>query len=271
MIRLEHYFAVGALLLLVVSVISLYNFITKRQLLSGHILTLLEILTILSVTFFIFKFSIYKHICILTNLGLNLLNFSFIGLILSFLFSALFRIKPLFAILSPIFFVTYVVGFVKSLNVIPHQTSPYTILTYIHITLFTTGIIFNLLSLICFFLEKYFYLALKRKVWSNIIFMTESIEKIGIIGLVCLIMTMLVFGLGSFVGVYKVIDKGEFQFFVDPLPVGTIVSFLLLVTTSLCRMLDIKWLSYFNVTLISNTIIIGAYMVHLLFGIGRHN
>ncbi len=268
--KLEHYFALSAFMLFIVAVISLYDFATKKQFLPPPVLVLLEISSILSITLFILKFSIYKHLCILTSLGLNLLNLTFIGLILSFIFSVAFKIKPLFSILSPIFLIIYTVGFVKSLNAIPHETSKYTILTYIHITLFTAGIIFNLLSLICFFLEKYFYISLKNKVWGNIISMPESVEKISTVGFICLIITMLVFGLGLFVGVYKIIEKSEFQFFIDPLPIGSILSFTLLVFTYIFKMYEKKWLSYFNVTLISNIIIVISYISHIAFGIGKH-
>lgn len=269
--KLEHYFAFSAIMLFIVAVISLYSFATKKQFLSTAMLIFLEVLSILSVVLFILKFSIYKHICILTSLGLNLLNLAFIGLILSFIFSIVYKIRPLFSILSPIFLIIYIVGFVKSLNDIPHETSKYTILTYIHVILFTAGIIFNLLSLICFLLEKYFYVALRKKVWGDIISMPESVEKINTIGLICLIITMLMFGLGLFVGVYKVIEKSEFQFFMDPLPIGSTLSFLLLVFTYIFRMYEAKWLSYFNVTLVSNIVIVVSYIVHIAFGIGKHN
>lgn len=270
MITAGYYFLVSTIFLFVVAVISLYNFIGKKQLIPNTFLILLEVLTIFSVGLFIFKFSIYKHICILTSLGLNLLNLSFIGLLLSFLFSIFFKIRPLFSILSPLFFIIYVVGFIKSLNAISPKTSQYTILTYIHITLFTAGIVFNLLSLICFFLEKYLYSALKSKEWWNIVFITGSIEKIRAIGIVCFIVTLLVFGLGLLIGTYRVLEKYDFLFFIEPLSIGSIIVVILLLLTYISRIYSITWLSYFNVSLISNIIIFMSYILHLVFNIGKH-
>ncbi len=270
--NIELHFAVSATLLFLISVISLYNISTKNVLASKSIITyILELITLGFVISFVFRFSIYKHICILTNIGYNLLNMTFLGLVFSFIVGVVFRLKLLFSILTPIFLIIYIIGFIKSLNILPTKVAGYTIITYIHIIFFTGGIIFNLLSFVFFTLEKYLYESLRKKIWRGVVYIPESMEKIGKLGFIFLIITFLMFGLGFLSGIYRIIETKKFQYLVDPLSVGGVLAGILLFLTYIFKTCEIKWISNLASTFSSNIVMGISYIITLYLNLGIHH
>ncbi|MFN7181248.1 MAG: hypothetical protein ACK4NF_01040 [Planctomycetota bacterium] len=270
-ISMELHFAVSTGLLFFLSVIALYDLAMKKMFVSKNFLIILELLTSLLACSFIFRFSVCKHICTLTNMGYNLLNITFFGLIVSFVVSLLFKLRHLFLLLCPLFLVIFTAGFIKSLNTIPHKLPNYTILTYIHITFFTCGIIFNLISLVFFASERYLYKSLRKKIWGKIGYIHESIEKMGNLGFIFLIITFLMFGLGFLTGVYRIIETRQFQYLADPLSIGGALSAFLLFITYIFRTYETKLLSNFTSTLSSNIIVGLSYFLTLFLNLKTHN
>jgi putative effector of murein hydrolase LrgA (UPF0299 family) len=121
-----------------------------------------------------------------------------------------------------------------------------------------------------FLIERYLYTRIKRKEWTAIAFITQSVEKVNKLGFVFLIVAMLVFGLGLISGVYKTIETKQFAFLIDPLSVGSILSFVLLLLTYICVTGNIRWISNITATFLSNLAIFISYLASLFLKIGIH-